>query len=155
MKKIIGMLIITLTALAAQSFAQSRPGSVKIYLVALNDNGKNGRKIGCDDSIIAVTRQINSAGTPLKSAIAELLAIPREYNQKLGNYWGNNNLEIKSIVISKGIATIRLSGDGLSVAGICDEPRIISQIEATAKQFPAVKKVRVFVNGISLAEVIN
>jgi ABC-type uncharacterized transport system substrate-binding protein len=41
------------------------------------------------------------------------------------------------------------------VAGICDEPRITEQIEATAKQFPTVKTVRVFINGIPLKEAIR
>jgi len=43
----------------------------------------------------------------------------------------------------------------LLVAGICDEPRITEQIEATAKQFPTVKRVRVFVSGSPLKEAIS
>jgi hypothetical protein len=41
------------------------------------------------------------------------------------------------------------------VAGVCDQPRIESQIEETAKQFPNVRRVRVFVNGRTLASAIR
>src|SRR5689334_18184129 len=43
------------------------PGTlrVKLYLVALNDNGKTGQKVGCGDSLIAVDRDIPRTGAPL------------------------------------------------------------------------------------------
>jgi hypothetical protein len=33
-----------------------KPTQIKVYLVALADNGKSGKKIGCDDSLVAVTQ---------------------------------------------------------------------------------------------------
>ena len=128
---------------------------VKIYLVAVGDNGKTGKKIGCDDSLVAVERAVKKSNAPLKSAIEELLAMPREYNQQLGNYWGGSTLKLKSAAISKGIAVIRLTGEGPLVAGVCDEPRITSQIEETAKQFASVKRVKVFVNNQTLEQAIK
>ena len=119
---------------------------VKVYLVKIGEAGKGGKKIGCDDSLVAVTRTIKATIAPLKAAIEELLSIPHDE----GNYW-----KVKSASISKGTATIRITGEGPSVAGICDEPRITSQIEETAKQFPSVKRVKVYVNGRPLAEVIR
>jgi hypothetical protein len=128
---------------------------VKIYLVAVGDNGKKGKKIGCEDSLVAITRTVKSAGEPLKAAIEELLAIPHEYSKELGNYWWGKNLKVKSLAIADGVATINISGEGPFVAGVCDEPRITEQIEETAKQFPTVKKVKVFVNNKTLAEAIR
>lgn len=130
-------------------------GNIKVYLVAVGDNGKTGKKIGCDDSLIAVNREVLSTATPLKAALEELLAIPREYDERLGNFWGGNNLKLKSISLSKGVATIRITGEGPAVAGVCDVPRITSQIEETAKQFSTVKKVRIFVNNRSLDQAIR
>ena len=124
---------------------------VKVYLVKIGEAGKGGKKIGCDDSLVAVTRTIKATIAPLKAAIEELLSIPHDE----GNYWMGTNLKVKSASISKGTATIRITGEGPSVAGICDEPRITSQIEETAKQFPSVKRVKVYVNGRPLAEVIR
>ena len=128
---------------------------VKVYLVAVGDNGKKGKKIGCEDSLVAVTRKIKPTEAPLKAAIEELLSIPHEYSKELGNYWWGKNLKLKTVSVTDGVATIHISGEGPFVAGICDEPRITEQIEETAKQFPTVKTVKVFVNDKPLKEAIR
>ncbi|HKQ99901.1 MAG TPA: GerMN domain-containing protein, partial [Pyrinomonadaceae bacterium] len=126
---------------------------VKIYLVAVGDNGKKGKKIGCEDSLIAVTRKIKPTEAPLKAAIEELLSTQHEEDSKgLSNYWWGEKLKLKSVSITDGAATIHITGEGPYVAGICDVPRITEQIEETAKQFPTVKSVKVFVNGKPLEE---
>ncbi len=51
---------------------------VKVYLVALDDRGRRGRKIGCDDSLVPVTRTVEAGANPLKAAVEALLAMPRE-----------------------------------------------------------------------------
>ena len=127
---------------------------VKVYLVALDDAGKTGKKIGCGDSLVAVTRTINPTTSTLKAAMEELVATPNDDDKKLGNYVFGPELKVQSVSISKGTATIRFSGQ-ISVAGICDEPRITEQIVATAKQFPNVKRVKVFVGKETLANAIR
>jgi len=127
---------------------------VKVYLVAVGDAGKRGRKIGCDDSLVAVTRSVRNDGAPLKAAVRELLSMPREYEGGLGNYWFGERLRVTGATISRGVATIRIAGR-VFVAGICDEPRIEEQIKETALQFPGVRRVNVFVNGRPLARVIR
>jgi hypothetical protein len=127
---------------------------VKVYLVAVGDAGKAGRKIGCDDSLVAVTRRVRADGAPLKAAVSELLSVPHEYEGGLGNYWFGENLRVRSATLSGGTATIRITGR-LFVAGVCDEPRIEEQIRETARQFPGVRRVKVFVNGRTLASVIR
>lgn len=140
---------------ADRSSAQQGVG-VKIYLVALGDNGKRGRKIGCDDSLVPVTRTVNKTVAPLRAAIAQLLATPQHpaENPKLENFWKGRDLKISSVSISNKTATIYLSGE-VFVAGICDIPRIESQIEHTAKQFATVKRVRVFLGGRSLRDALR
>ena len=130
--------------------------SINIYLVAVGDNGKSGRKIGCEDSLIAVTRTIKKTATPLTAAIRELLQTPQhpEGSPKLENFWKGRNLKVRSVSIVNRTATIRLSGE-LSLAGVCDEPRIESQIDATARQFPTVKRVKVFIGNETLAAAIR
>lgn len=127
---------------------------VKVYLVALDDRGRRGRRIGCDDSLVPVTRTVAATGTPLKAAVEELLAVPREYEGGLGNYWAGEDLRVQSAVIAAGVATIRIRGR-LPVAGVCDEPRIEEQIKATARQFRGVRSVRVFLNGERLSDAIR
>lgn len=135
--------------------SKTRQKTVKVFLVAVGDNGKTGRKIGCDDSLVAVRRTVKPSRAVLKSAVEELLKIPRNYNEKLENFWGGGGLKLKSVALAGGVATIRLTGKELPIAGVCDQPRVARQIEETAKQFPAVKRVRVFVNGKTLAQVIE
>ena len=134
----------------------SRPATreVKVYLVALGDAGRRGRKIGCDDSLVPVTRSVSADGEPLKAALAELLSTPRESEGGLGNYWQGEGLRVRSAAVSGGTATIRISGR-VFVAGVCDQPRIEEQIKETARQFPGVRRVRVFVNGVALSRAIS
>lgn len=129
---------------------------VRVYLVALNDNGKTGKKIGCDDSLVPVTRTIKASASPLRAALQELLSAPPETgdNPKLQNFWKGRNLKVRSASIQNHTATIHISGD-VYVAGVCDEPRIESQIEETARQFPNVKKVKVFIGKHTLADAIR
>ena len=101
-----------------------------------------------------VTRTIKADGEPLKATIEELLSMPHAYNERLGNYWWGENLKVSGIAIRGGTATIRITGK-IFVAGVCDEPRIEEQIKETARQFPTVRRVKVFVNGRSLSEAIR
>src|ERR1700682_1890192 len=119
------------------SAVSSATSQITVYLVALGDHGKTGRKIGCDDSLVPVTRTIKTTSAPLKAALQELLLIPPVYidNPQLQNFWKGRNLQLRSVSIRTHIATIHISGE-VFVAGICDEPRIKSQIEETARQFP-------------------
>jgi hypothetical protein len=132
--------------------------SIMIYLVAVGDDGKTGKKIGCGDSLIAVSRTINKTAAPLTAAIRGLLQTPQhpgvDGNPKLENFWKGRNLKVRSVFIVNHTATIRLSGEP-SVAGVCDEPRIESQIDATARQFPTVKRVKVFLGNQILAAAIR
>jgi spore germination protein GerM len=142
---------------AGRRLRSSQTRTVKVYLVAVGDEGKAGRKIGCGDSLVPVTRAINPTAAPLRAALLELLALPHEYaaDSRLNNFWVGDNLRLKSVSIRRGTATIYIVGEGPRVAGICDVPRITEQIEATAKQFPTVKRVKVFVNGRTLASAIR
>ncbi len=144
-------------ASAGSNTSSSKTTKIKVFLVAGGDNGKNGKRIGCDDSLVAVSRTIERTAPRLRAALDELLSMPEEFDnggQKLGNYWKGSDLKVKRVSLTNGTATIQITGR-LLIAGICDEPRIEEQIQATAKQFPTVKRVRVFVNGTRLKEAIR
>ncbi len=136
--------------------ARDRGIPIKIYLVALNDKGKAGKKIGCDDSLVPVNRSIQRTTAPLSAALTQLLATPQHpaENPKLENFWKGRDLKVSSVAIRNGTAVINISGE-VFVAGICDIPRIESQIEATAKQFPTVKRVRVFIGGQTMRNALR
>jgi hypothetical protein len=142
---------------AAQRRRVGRPAAartVKVYLVALDDNGKRGKRVGCNDSLVPVTRTIGRGADPLRAAVEELLAIPREYEGGLGNYWQGENLSVQSVALRAGVATIRIKGN-VQIAGVCDAPRIEGQIRETARQVRGVRSVRVFVGGRRLADALR
>lgn len=128
---------------------------IDIYLVAVGDKGKKGILIGCEDSLVGITKKIKPTVAPLRAAIEELLSLPHEYSKELGNYWRGKDLKLKNVTITEGVATIHISGEGPYVAGVCDKPRITEQIEKTAMQFSSVNSVKVFVNDKPLEEAIR
>jgi spore germination protein GerM len=103
-----------------------------------------------------VTRNIKKTAAPLAAAIRELLATPQhpDGSTNLENFWKGRNLKVRSVSLINRTATIRLSGE-VSVAGVCDQPRLESQIEATALQFATVKRVKVFIGNRTLADAIR
>jgi spore germination protein GerM len=125
---------------------------VKLFLIALDDAGRSGKKIGCGDSVVAVTRELRPTRTPLRAAIEELLRIPRTYgsNPELYNALSQSELRLVSVSVSRGMARLSFAGR-LVMGGVCDGPRVQAQIEETALQFPTVKKVKVFINGAPLS----
>ncbi len=129
---------------------------VKIFLVAIDDNGKSGKKIGCGDSVVAVERSIPATQTPLAAALTELLSIrDRTYGQSgLYNALYQSTLKVDSAIIANGKATINISGK-TQLGGVCDNPRFKAQIEETALQFSTITQVAVFINNIPIDQVLS
>ncbi len=129
---------------------------VKIFMVAVNDNGKSGPKIGCGDSIVAVDRSITPTSMPLTAAIQELLSIhSQNYGQSgLYNALYQSNLQVSAVALVNGTATIRLTGKFL-LGGVCDNPRFRAQINETALQFSTVKRVSVFINNVPMDQLLS
>ncbi len=129
---------------------------VKLYFVAMNDNGVAGKKIGCNDSLVAVDRAIPSTNAPLTASLKELFSLTDQtYGQSgLYNSLYQSKLKIDSIAIVNAKATINLSGS-LVLGGVCDNPRVEAQIEQVALQFSTVKTVAVFLNGKTLQQALS
>jgi spore germination protein GerM len=177
-----GLLLLLLLALSNAGFAQdrtidsagpSRSNSrsaalthrVKVFLIAVDDNGKSGKRIGCNDSVVAVMREVRPTPAPLRVALEELLRMPQEYRTssttasssatpELYNALGRSELRLNRVSVQKGLARIHLGGR-LTSGGVCDSPRIVAQIEETALQFPSVKGVKVFINGTPLSDYLS
>lgn len=129
---------------------------VSIYLVALEDNGQSGRKIGCNDSLIPVRREIEKTETPLRAAIEELLSMKDQYFGESGLYNSlyQSDLSVESTTVEDGSATVRLSGQH-RLGGTCDTPRFIEQLRETVLQFPDVTEVEFFLNGQPLGDALS
>lgn len=130
---------------------------INIYLVALEDNGKTGKKIGCDDSVIAVKQNITPTSTPLKASYEKLFSLKEQNFGQSGLYNSlyQSNLKLDQATLdSTGSATIKISGT-MSLGGVCDNPRFKAQLEETAWQFPTVKFVSIFINNKPLDEALS
>ncbi len=130
---------------------------IKIFFVALSDNGKSGKAIGCGDSIVGVERAVSSPENDLvAAALAALFQEKNAYYGESGLYnsLAGSNLQIKKISAVNGVYTVELSG-AVSLGGSCDDPRFYSQIMETIQQFPTVKKAEVFINGKKLEDVVS
>lgn len=129
---------------------------IKIYLIAIDDNGKGGKKIDTGDSLIPIERTISTPSSPLVGAITELLSIKdRLYGQSgLYNSLYQSNLKVENARIINGVATINISGK-LMLGGELDSPRVKAQIVETALQFSTIKEVKVFINGKPIDTVLS
>ncbi|GIM29733.1 hypothetical protein CPJCM30710_23990 [Clostridium polyendosporum] len=129
---------------------------IKIYLIAIDDNGKGGKKIDTGDSLIPIERTISTPSSPLVGALTELFSIKdRSYGQSgLYNSLYQSNLKVENAKIVNGVATINISGK-LMLGGELDNPRVKAQIVETALQFSTVKDVKVFINGKSIDSVLS
>jgi spore germination protein GerM len=128
--------------------------TVKVALIALEDNGAKGKLVGCGDSVVLVDRKIDKTVAPLRAALVELLSIN---DQDASGYYtalDAADLELDNVRIENGKATIELSGT-LSLGGVCDSPRVKAQLEETALQFPTVTSVNVMLNGETLEEAMS
>jgi hypothetical protein len=128
----------------------------KIILVAVNDNGVAGTKIGCGDSAVPVVVQVPYTKGVLVAALQKLLSIKDQFYGESGLYNAlyQSDLTVDKVTIKNGVADIRLKGT-LTLGGVCDSPRVQAQIEETALQFSTVKKVKTYINGTPLATVLS
>lgn len=145
-----------LPTLAPQSSPVASGQTVKIFLVAIGDNGQSGKLIGCGDSVLAVTVPIARTQGVLKAALENLLSIKQQYYGQSGLYNAlyQSNLKLDKVTIENKRAIINLSGT-MTLGGVCDSPRVEAQFRETALQFSTVNDVAVFVNGKPLADVLS
>ncbi len=129
---------------------------IKLFVIALDDGGKSGKKIGCNDSLVSITREISPGRAPLRAALEELLRLPQQSGAAGGhlNALHQSKLKLRRVSVRRGEAAIHFSGL-LTTGGVCDSPRVQAQIEETALQFPTVRRVKVYVNGITLAKYLS
>lgn len=135
---------------------QGTVNEIKIYLTAIDDNGKSGEMIGCGDSVVPVVRSIASTTAPLSAALSELLNLKGQYYGQSGLYNAlyQSNLKLDKATVQNGTAIINLSGN-LLLGGVCDDPRVEAQLTQTVLQFSTVKSADIYINNKPLKEVLS
>lgn len=152
-----GLLVVGLIAFATQQFIlKKNDGSTyKVYMIALKDNGRQGPKVGCDDSVVAVERQ-TVRPTGIFDVYQDVVGEKEyDFSPDLKNPLYASDLNIDSASIDdRGIAHIFLNGT-LKAGDRCQNGQIKAQLEEPALQFGGVKSVEVQVNGQPISDLLK
>ncbi len=132
--------------------------SSNLYFVSLADNGKKGKKIGCDDSLIPVKDlTVEGDGSTLQAKYNRLFSLKEEYfeDTSLYNALADSDLRIqKSEIKGDGTQVVYITGT-VSLGGTCDTPRVIEQITAIAQDESPTKKAEIYLNGKTLQSALS
>jgi hypothetical protein len=138
----------SITPVDATPTASTR--QVKVFLIGLEGSDLPGKKIGCNDTVVAYPVEVNSAVDPLLAALVMLFSAEEVGLGKaegLYNSYQQSNLEVvEAFIDDQGTAHVRLSGEFL-IGGVCDTPRAQAQIQETIFQFPEAKAADITING--------
>lgn len=135
----------------------------KIFLIAVEDGGKNGKAIGCGDSAIAVDgaaradlTQLSPTRDRMKAAYEQLFAAKNDNLGQAGyrNFLAGSKLQLDDLLLSDGKVLVKLGGN-LVLNGTCDNPRVEAQLVETALQFPEVSEVTIMINGTALQDYLS
>jgi hypothetical protein len=136
----------------------STPGEqlIKIFLIALEDNGQSGTLVGCSDSAVPITVTVPPTQGILRATLEKLFSAKQQSYGEAGYYNAlyQSDLQVARVTIEQGKAIIHLTGS-VMLGGVCDAPRVEAQIEQTALQFSTVNEVSVFINDVPLEDVLS
>jgi len=129
---------------------------VQLYFIALGDQGQSGPEVGCGDSVVGVTVDIEPTTAPLTAAFERLLAMDEEYYGQSGLYnaLAESDLSLDGATVENGQARIYLTG-AVRIGGTCEGPRVAAQIRQTADQFSTVEESIVYINGERLEDIVS
>jgi LysM repeat protein len=124
--------------------------SVSFYLVETNTSDGD---IGCGDSLVLQTIDVQPTPTPLTTALNLLLGYDSNlYYNALADA---DNARVNEIAIDEnGAATIDLTGQ-IPIGGVCDEPRVLAQLRETALRFTTIESVTITLDGTPIEDLYN
>ncbi|HEX2282869.1 MAG TPA: GerMN domain-containing protein, partial [Thermomicrobiales bacterium] len=125
--------------------------TVNIFLVETGDEMAPSEEpvegtFGCGDMLAPVEVEIAAQEDTEGRIEASLNALFAHEDDELYNVFAGLDLTVSDVQLINGVATVNISGEFM-VGGVCDEPRVIEQVSATAMQFEGVEEVVVLING--------
>lgn len=140
------------TDLKAGSVTDKAP----VFLIALEDGGVDGRRVGCGDSAVPVEMTLPRRGPALEGALDELLSLRETFDTRTGFYNALHGSRLEVARIERAGPDVRVHLDGyLEIGGTCDSPRILAQLTETALQFEDVQRATFFLEGKPLARLLS
>ena len=131
-------------------------GSVQIFLIAMEDNGKSGKAVGCGDSVVPVEIMVDPGADALRTGLDTLLGLKDPYYGQSGLYTAlyQSTLQVEKIEIETNEIKVELSGQ-MMLGGECDNPRVKGQLEETVAPFAQGRQVKITINGKDLDEALS
>jgi hypothetical protein len=124
---------------------------VKLALLASPDlfDYRNNEVVGCD-ALVFAQAEIPATPKVLNSTLALLFTDKFDYGFPPANFISSTqkDLSFDFAIIENGVAKVFLKGETTIENATCDEDRIGYQIRETSKQFPTVKTVEIYLDGI-------
>lgn len=126
-----------------------------VYFVAIGDAGSRGVRFGCDDSLVAVQFTAPPGTDPLAAAMGQLLA-PDDAATGAGLYnaLSGSALRYVSGYLDGSTAVVNLSGS-LRPGGVCDNPRIETQLTQTAVAATGASQAAIYIDGTPLTDLLS
>lgn len=143
--------------------------AVRLFLVELATEGEGtgqpagGETFGCGDRLRGVEVPVAGEGLDTAGRIAAALgsllaaeggpAVPRH----LYSAFSRSRLTVESVAAVPGVEglfRVELAGE-LVLGGVCDNPRVRAQLEATARQFAGVEDVEIAIGGQPLEALLS
>jgi hypothetical protein len=126
-----------------------------VYFVAIGDGGSRGVRFGCDDSLVGVHITAPPGSDPLAVAMGQLLA-PDGAASRAGLYNALSGSALRYIsgYLDGTTAVVNLSGS-LRPGGVCDQPRIETQLAQTAVAATGASQAAIYIDGNTLADVLS
>ncbi len=148
--------VIQPTAAQVEPSPTSGQQFVQIYLIAIDDNGNSGPQVGCGDSAVAVSVEIQPTKEVLRASLEKLLSLKQQFYGESGLYNSlyQSELQIDKISLENGKAEIYLTGT-TALGGVCDNPRFEAQLTYTVLQFSTIQEVSIFINGRPIKDVLS
>lgn len=126
-----------------------------VFLIAREDGGVEGRRIGCGDSAVAVETTLHRRGPALEGALDELLSLRETYDTRTGFYNALHGSRLEVVRIERAGPEVRVHLNGyLEIGETCDSQRILAQLTETALQFEDVQRATFFLEGKPLARLL-
>lgn len=131
-------------------------GTVQIYLIALEDNGKSGKAVGCGDSAVPVDVMVDPAADPMRAALESLLALKEQYYGQSGLYTAlyQSTLQVSNIEVTASTVMVTLTGQ-MMLGGECDNPRVKAQLEETVTALAGGRQIKIMINDKTLDEALS
>lgn len=132
-----------------------QPGKPSVYLIVLG-GARKGVSVGCGDRLVVDGTRVPRTLKDVRASLERLTRLPAEPDGP-GSYYnalGRSRLRVAELRMQGGVLHLHLNGQ-LVMGGMCDGPRIAAQLERTAGQLPASKRVCIDLNGRPLDSALS